>query len=71
MVKDAAQGWDVGAIARWSGWAEATVRRWLAAYHTGGVSALADAPRGGRPLQADAAYLAVMAVAVETDLRRD
>src|SRR5215216_3366585 len=47
MVKGAALGWDLAAIAAWCGRAEATVRRWLAAFHDGGVLALADAP--GRP----------------------
>jgi transposase len=69
MVKGAAQGWEVAAIASWCGRTEATVRRWLAAYQTGGVDALADAPRGGRPRQADDAYLAALAAAVETDPR--
>jgi len=31
MVKGAALGWDLAAIAAWCGRAEATVRRWLAA----------------------------------------
>lgn len=69
MVKGAAQGWDVAAIAAWCGRTETTVRRWLTAYHAGGVTALADAPRGGRPRQADDAYLAALAAAVETDPR--
>ena|SRR5215216_584681 len=69
MVKGAALGWDLAAIAAWCGRAEATVRRWLAAFHDGGVLALADAPRAGRPRQADAAYLAALEAAVETDPR--
>jgi transposase len=69
MVKGAAQGWEVAAIASWCGRTEETVRRWLAAYQTGGVDALADAPRGGRPRQADDVYLAALAAAVETDPR--
>lgn len=69
MVKGAAQGWDLAAIAAWCGRTEATVRRWLAAYHTGGVTALADAPRAGRPRQADDAYLAALAAAVDADPR--
>ena len=48
MVKGAALGWDVAAIATWCGRTEATVRRWLAAYRAGGVDALADAPRPGQ-----------------------
>jgi transposase len=42
------------------------VRRWLAAYQDGGIAALADAPRQGRPPKADAAYLAALEAAVET-----
>lgn len=69
MVKGAALGWDVAAIAAWCGRTEATVRRWLAAYREGGVAALADAPRGGRPRQADDAYLAALEQAVEAPPR--
>lgn len=69
MVKGAAQGWDVAAIAGWCGRTEATVRRWLAAYQAGGVDALADAPRAGRPRQADDAYLAALAATVDADPR--
>jgi DDE superfamily endonuclease/Homeodomain-like domain-containing protein len=50
MVKGAALGWDVAAIAAWGGRTEGTVRRWLAAFRDGGVTALAAAveadPRG-------------------------
>ena len=69
MVKGAALGWEVAAIAAWCGRTEATVRRWLATFGADGVSALADAPRIGRPRQADDAYLAVLAQAVETPPR--
>jgi transposase len=69
MVKGAALGWDVAAIAAWGGRTEATVRRWLGAFRDGGVTALADAPRAGRPRQADAAYLTALAATVETDPR--
>jgi transposase len=69
MVKGAALGWDVAAIAGWCGRTEATVRRWLAMYQEGGAAALADAPRAGRPRQADDAYLAALEAAVETDPR--
>jgi transposase len=69
MVKGAALGWDVAAIAAWGGRTEATVRRWLAAFRDGGVAALADAPRPGRPRQADGAYLAALEAAVDTDPR--
>ena len=66
MVKAAALGQDLAAIARWSGRPPETVRRWLAAFQDGGIAALADAPRQGRPPKADAAYLAVLERAVET-----
>src|SRR5215212_8935125 len=69
MVKGAALGWDVAAIAAWCGRTEGTVRRWLAAFRDGGVTALADAPRAGRPRQADAAYLTALEAAVEADPR--
>jgi transposase len=58
MVKAAAVGWDLAAIAAWCGRSEATVRRWLAAFRDGGPEALADAPRAGRPRRAGDAYLA-------------
>lgn len=63
MVKGAALGGDAAAIAAWSGRGERTVRRWLAAFAAGGVAALGDAPRSGRPAEADAAYLAALAAA--------
>jgi len=69
MVKGAALGHDAAAIAAWSGRTPATVRRWLAAFRAGGVAALADAPRAGRPPKADAAYLAALERAVETPPR--
>ena len=64
MVKAAALGQDLEAIARWSGRTPATVRRWLTAYQDGGIVALTDAPRQGRPPKADAAYLAALETAV-------
>lgn len=66
MVKGAAAGWDQATIAAWSGRSEATVARWLAAFKTGGIDAVRDAPRGGRPRKADAAYLAALEQAVAT-----
>jgi transposase len=65
MVKAAALGQDVAAIARWSGRRPETVCRWLAVYREGGIAALADAPRQGRPPKADARYLAALETAVE------
>jgi transposase len=64
MVKAAAAGQDLAWIARWTGRDPATVRRWLAAFQAGGITALTDAPRAGRPPQADAAYLAALEQAV-------
>src|SRR5271166_1713461 len=66
MVKAAALGDDVGRIARWSGRSVARVKHWLARFASGGVAALADAPRPGRPVAADAAYLAALEHALET-----
>jgi transposase len=63
MVKAAGLGDDVGRIARWSGRSVETVAHWLARFAAGGVAALADAPRPGRPVQADAAYLAALETA--------
>jgi transposase len=69
MVKGAALGWDLAVIAPWAGRQEATVRRWIAAFQAGGIEALGDAPRSGRPCQADAAYLAALETAVTTTPR--
>jgi transposase len=69
MVKGVALGHSLGAIARWSGRSERTVTRWLGAFATGGLAALADAPRGGRPPKADADYVAALERAVATPPR--
>jgi transposase len=45
------------------------VRYWLAAYQAGGIAALADAPRQGRPPKADPAYLVALAAVVATPPR--
>src|SRR5215469_12061393 len=66
MVKAAALGDDVERIARWSGRSVETVTRWLDRFGAGGVAALADAPRTGRPVRADAAYVAALEAALET-----
>lgn len=58
MVKAADLGREFDEIALWSGRKPRTVRRWLGAFASGGTGALADAPRSGRPVVADAAYLA-------------
>lgn len=69
MVKAAGLGFDLPAICAWSGRDPRTVRRWLAAFAAGGVAALADAPRAGRPPKAGAAYLAALEQAVATTPR--
>jgi transposase len=69
MVKAADLGHDLGEIAAWSGREPRTVRRWLGAFASGGSGALADAPRSGRPVVADAAYLGALEEAVQTSPR--
>ena len=66
MVKAAALGQDLATIARWSGRSARTIRRWLERFVGGGVAALADAPRPGRPARADAAYRQALEAAVTT-----
>lgn len=65
MVKGVAFGHPLDEVGRWSGRTERTVERWLAAFATGGIAALADAPRHGRPVKADGAYVAALERAVE------
>jgi len=69
MVKGAALGQDEATIAAWVGRTPRTVRRWLGRFAAGGVAALADAPRPGRPPEADAAYLAALGAALDTEPR--
>jgi transposase len=66
MVKGVALGQSLDEVARWTGRTERTVTRWLTAFAAGGVAALADAPRRGRPVRADRAYVAALERAVET-----
>jgi transposase len=66
MVKARALGSDLEGIAAWSGRSVRTVRQWLRRFDAGGVPALADAPRAGRPAKADAAYLRALEATVET-----
>jgi transposase len=66
MVKGVALGYPLGEVVRWSGRAERTVVRWLSAFATGGVAAVTDAPRAGRPARADAAYVAALEQAADT-----
>lgn len=69
MVKGVALGHPLADVVRWSGRGERTVVRWLQAFTAGGIEALADAPRSGRPVRADAAYVAMLERAVETSPR--
>jgi transposase len=69
MVKAQTRGQSIGAIAAWSGRSTRRVRHWLAQYQAGGVAALGDAPRSGRPSKADATYRQELATAVETPPR--
>src|SRR5215475_1160706 len=69
MVKAAALGWDWEVIADWSGRSERTVRHWLARFTLGGIPALADAPRAGRPPTADATYHAALDAVADRDPR--
>lgn len=66
MVKAAQQGYGLAAIAAWSGRSPRTIRTWLDRFIVGGIRALADAPRPGRPVRADARYRAALVTAVET-----
>jgi transposase len=66
MVKGAALGQDLATLARWSGRSPRRVQYWLGRFLAGGIAALADAPRPGRPPQADAAYLATLEATVDT-----
>jgi len=69
MVKAADLGRDLDEIAAWGGRTPRTVRRWLGTFASGGIEALADAPRSGRPVVADAAYLEALGEALETPPR--
>lgn len=66
MVKAVALGQNLASIVRWSGRSARTVRRWLGGYKAGGLAALADAPRRGRPPRAAAAYRQALEEAVAT-----
>jgi len=69
MVKARALGQDLEQIARWCGRTVETVRHWLRRYQEDGVAGLRDAPRSGRPRQADAAYRGALVQAVSTPPR--
>ena len=49
MVLPAAEGWSNTEIGRRVGMTRQTVIAWRARYETGGIEALADLPRSGRP----------------------
>jgi transposase len=66
MVKSVALGRSLAEAARWGGRTTRTVTRWLCAFAEGGIAALADAPRSGRPVRADAAYVVALERAAET-----
>jgi len=66
MVKGVALGHPLDEVGRWSGRTVRTVERWLAAFASGGIAALVDAPRHGRPVKADVAYVVALERAVET-----
>jgi transposase len=66
MVKARALGQELPRIAQWCGRRVRTVDHWLRQYLRGGVAALADAPRSGRPADADAAYRQLLVRAVES-----
>ena len=58
MVKAVALGSDLEQIATWTGRSTRRIRAWLTAFATEGLGALADKARSGRPVKADAAYVA-------------
>src|SRR5262245_58684572 len=69
MVKAAALGQSLPEIARWSGRSGRTIVYWLERFVAGGVAALGDAPRPGRPPRADAAYRQALEQAMATSPR--
>ena len=69
MVKAASLGFDWEEIAAWSGRTPRTVRQWLTRFAIGGIAALGDAPRSGRPPTADAAYHAALDDLADRDPR--
>ena len=66
MAKGVALGYPLPEVARWSHRTERTVERWLRVFATGGIAALADAPRTGRPARAGAAYQVALERAADT-----
>jgi len=70
MVKAVALGQDPASIRAWSTRAPRTIERWVGRFLTGGVAALADAPRSGRPARADTAYKQLLERTVTTPPRQ-
>jgi transposase len=66
MIKAVALGQDEERIAAWSGRSVRTVRRCLTRYRRGGLAALPDRQRTGRPPRADAAYQTALREAITT-----
>ncbi|MDP9476386.1 MAG: helix-turn-helix domain-containing protein [Actinomycetota bacterium] len=72
MVKAADLGRDLGEVAAWSGRTPRTVRRWLGMFaRGGGIEAMADAPRSGRPARADDTYLNALEEAADASPREE
>ena len=69
MVKAVGLGQDLASVVRWSGRSPRTVRRWVGRFVAGGIPALADVPRPGRPAVADAGYRQVAEAALEAGPR--
>lgn len=69
MIKGHALGEDRATIVQWSGRSSRTVEYWLNRFGVGGVQALADAPRSGRPARADSAYQRALVTVLETPPR--
>jgi transposase len=65
MVKAVGLGQGLASLARWSGRSPQTVRRWVRRFAAGGIAALADAPRAGRPARAGAASRQAAEAALE------
>jgi len=66
MGKGVALGQPLEEVGRWGGRTVRTIQRWLRAFARGGITAVADGPRHGRPVKADAAYLVALERTVDT-----
>jgi transposase len=69
MVKAVGLGYGVGQVEEWSGRQARTIRRWVRGFAARGIGGLTDAPRSGRPADADQAYLHALEQAVDTPPR--